>query len=130
MTSVVQKPLNKEEKRWDYFEKKMQELENNQRVFAMNMGSIARKLGLSAKDFVNCLYEEEKNKDFYIKTLIHEEKLRTQPKKKSFFSWLKEKFYGKNSIDAGTTRREEKEAGRGEKTETSGEGEKEAGRER
>jgi len=125
MTSFAQpssKPLNKEEKRWEYFEKKLQEVENNQRVFAMNMGSIARKLGLSAEDFVKCLYEEEENKKFYIKTLIHEEKLRTQPKKVSIFSWLKEKFYGKSSIDTRANRGEEKEAGRREKAEAREEG--------
>lgn len=67
------KQMSEDDKFKEYVRKGFEQMDSNLKSFAMNLGSVARGLGMDPKTFVKALYADEKNKAFYMKVLICEQ---------------------------------------------------------
>lgn len=101
---------SEEEKFREFVRSNFEQINQTQRSFAMNLGSIARELGMNPKTFVKALYSDKKNKNFYMKTLVFEQEYAMKRKQKEanpgFIKRLINKFKSNdqsNQRRAGTT---------------------------
>lgn len=98
MSNKTRDKLNREptqnEKMIYELAKAIERLETSQRSFAMNLGAVARGIGISPKNFVKYLYDDKSNNKFYSKVVVHESKRVINKGRVSLFTKLINKLKG------------------------------------
>jgi len=91
------KQLGKEESFKEWVRTELKRMDDNGRSMSMNLGAVCRALGMSPKTFVKALYDDGKNREFYINTLQHEQK-RMQKLQGNYIPWYKKIFKRKENM--------------------------------